>query len=156
MWDVLLNLTDAVQALDLVRALRTSNWAYPILNAAHVAGIGLLFGAIAVADVAILRRGRLDRAADALPVRIALVGFALATATGLVLFAVRASAYAQNPFMGIKFGLIALAGANALLLRWVASRSAPQHCSVRQRTAAGASLAIWTAAIGSGRMIGFW
>ena len=88
--------------------------------------------------------------------RIALVGFTLATATGFVLFAVRANAYAQNPFMGIKLGLIALAGANALVLRWVAYRSTNQPGSIQQRTAAGASLAIWTAAIGSGRMIGFW
>ena len=156
MWDALLNFTDSIQALDAVRALRTSTWAYPILNAAHIAGIGLLFGAIAVADAAILRRGRLDPAQDGPPIRIALVGFSLAAATGVVLFAVRASAYAQNPFMGAKLALIALAGVNVFALRWLVRRSQPNGRSVRQRAAAGASLAIWTAAIGSGRMIGFW
>ena len=130
--------------------------AYPIVNAAHIAGIGLLFGAIAVADVAILRRGRFVSAEDGPPIRIALAGFTLAAVTGVVLFAVRASAYAQNPFMGTKLALIALAGLNVFTLRLLARRSRSNGRSVQQRAAAAASLAIWTAAIGSGRMIGFW
>jgi hypothetical protein len=153
MWDAVLTWTDWAQALGPVRALRVSSYAYPLVNAAHIIGLALLFGAIAVADVGILREGRYDAADHGPAIRIAIAGFALAATTGLILFAVRASAYAQNPFMWGKLALIAVAGANAFGLRQLARRQ--QRISLLERTAAVSSLAIWIGAIVSGRMIGF-
>ncbi|TWG89439.1 hypothetical protein L598_008100000050 [Mesorhizobium sp. J18] len=150
MWDVVLATMNMVQELDWVRALRTSTWAYPLVNAAHIAGFALLFGAIAVVDISILRRGHHDPATDGFSVRIAFLGFGFALASGLVLFAVRAQAYVQNPFMGMKLCLILLAGANALFFHIMSGRANASRIS------ASVSLFIWTATIGSGRLVGFW
>src|SRR3546814_3716465 len=40
----------ALQNLEPVAALRASRWVYPLVNTAHIAGIALLFGAIAPLD----------------------------------------------------------------------------------------------------------
>src|SRR3546814_13778308 len=41
----------ALQNLEPVAALRASRWVYPLVNTAHIAGIALLFGAIAPLDL---------------------------------------------------------------------------------------------------------
>ncbi len=156
MWDILLPAAAWLQELPPIKSLRASAWTYPLVNATHILGFALLFGAIAVADLAILRRGRLAAAND-LAVRVALAGFALAAATGVVLFAVRALAYLQNPFMLAKVILIVLAGLNAFTLRRLArNEDRSPDGAIVQRACAAASLGFWMAAIVSGRLIGFW
>src|SRR3546814_3819020 len=44
----------ALQNLEPVAALRASRWVYPLVNTAHIAGIALLFGAIAPLDLRLL------------------------------------------------------------------------------------------------------
>lgn len=156
MWDAVLTLTLGLQDLSWVRALRTSTWVYPFLNAAHIIGFALLFGAIAVVDLATLRRGAYSPKHDTPIVRVALIGFGIALTTGLILFAVRANSYIQNPFMAAKLALILLAGINAAILHRK-SRIPIERGSLRSaRTSAASSLTFWVATICTGRLVGFW
>ena len=153
----------ALQAAEPVAALRTSRWIYPLVNAGHIAGLALLFGAILPLDLRLLGAWRsvpLHHLARVL-VPVAMAGLALAAVTGLLLFSVSAVKYAGIALFPVKLGLIAAAAANALLLRrsndWTLGlipdlRSEP---SPRLRVAALLSIGLWLAVILCGRLLGY-
>ena len=93
---------------------------------------------------------------------MAACGFVLAAATGIPMFATKAVDYAGNPFLFIKFPLIALALLNVALLHrspaWQAHRSSELTLSEQRRLKAGAGLSLlfWLSAITAGRMIAYW
>ena len=154
--DILQALADSAPAV----ALRRPGPAYPLLNAAHIMSIGLVFGSAVVLDLRLLGVLRTPSVRDLGPLlsQAAAVGVCLALATGLFLFSVRPDAYARNPAFLLKLTLVALGIANAFALRmgrhW---RQALDGGDVhlRVKTAAGVSLAIWAAAIIAGRWIAF-
>ena len=152
-----------LEASLLARLLKTGPWLYPLVNLAHVLGIALLVGAIAVLDLRLVGLwpdvpvAALARAT----VPVAGAGFALALATGPGLFAVRATEYVDNPFLWAKLGAVAVALANlGALHRSAAWRGAGDDGGgrhARRFAFAGAvSLAAWLAAVSAGRMIAYW
>ena len=136
-------------------ALRASRWGYAAVNTAHVMGLATLFGSILVLDLRLLG---LWRGVDPAPLlrvvpRVAAVGLALAVATGLALFAIRAREYAALDLFRLKMALVA--GGTVLALA-TARAGGLEGASRRRRRATGAaSLAAWTGALVSGRMIAF-
>ena len=139
----------AVERSGLAGALRASRWAYPLVNAGHIAALGLLFGTIVAYDLRVLGgfASRVPAAvARALLLPLATAGLALALASGALLFSVKATEYAANPAFRLKLALIALGLANVAWLRLSPARA---------RLAALASLLLWTATILAGRMIAF-
>lgn len=131
--------------------LRGSRWSYPLVNAGHIVGIALLFGAIVPLDLRLMGLWRQVPVAALTRVLlpVALTGLALAVVTGLLLFAVRATEYAQVPLVAWKLVVVALAIANAVALVSLAPAAA------YVRLLAATSIVLWLAAIGSGRMIGY-
>jgi hypothetical protein len=159
---MLMEFAQALQDTAIATALRQSFWVYPLVNAGHIVGLALLFGAIVPLDLRLVGLwGNLSLAAMSrvlLPVAIA--GLVLAVPTGALLFAVRASEYAVMPLLWLKVGLIAGAIANALLLRlslaWtVHERSELFGTTPRLQVAGVLSIGLWLAAIVAGRMIGY-
>jgi hypothetical protein len=138
---------DIIEQSALARIIGQTPYVYPLISAAHVASIGVLFGPILAVDLRLmgLLDKRLDAARPAL-VRLALWGFAASVVTGALLFTVQAVDYAANPAFLVKLGLIVVAGLNALSLR--ATR-------VPAALAALVSLLLWAAVIFAGRMIAF-
>jgi hypothetical protein len=152
----------ALQDTAIATALRQSFWVYPLVNAGHIVGLALLFGAIVPLDLRLLgvwRRVPLA-AMGRILLPVAIGGLALALPTGFLLFATRASEYAATPLFWIKLSLIACAIANALLLRlslaWTAHAQSELIGSTARLRAAGAlSIGLWLAVIVAGRMIGY-
>jgi hypothetical protein len=154
---VLAEALGALENLPAVVALRESWLAYPLVNALHIVGVALLFGAIVPLDLRLAgwRRGvgavgPLSR----LLLPVAIFGFLLAAVAGLLLFATDARAYAESALFRAKLVLIAAALANAWLLRridWRGTRSSDRRVAV----AAAASLLLWLAVIVVGRLIGY-
>lgn len=140
--------------------LRDSGTAYLFVNAAHIASVGLLIGAILPLDLSLaglVRRAPLQTLAPFLS-RSASIGLALAIATGLWLFTVKPAEYLANAAFLWKMGLLALALANVVgQHRNRHYRSALQgraiHSSVRVIAACSAML--WLAVLVAGRWIGF-
>lgn len=135
-------------------ALRGSTWVYPLVNAGHILGIGLLFGAIAPLDLRLLGFWRKEPVAalERVLVPVAVSGFILAAVTGALLFMTDARDYAASPVFRLKLVLLVLGLANVALYRAVARSGEP---AALIRLAAGASLALWTAVIISGRLVGY-
>ncbi len=160
---MLFDVLTALQNLEPVAALRGSRWVYPLVNAGHIAGLALLFGAIAPLDLRLLGAWRevpLAHLARVL-VPVAMAGLGLAAVTGLLMFSVSATKYAGEPVFLVKLGLIAAAVANALLLRrapdWILAQipelSAPP--AARLKAAGLISLSLWLAALLCGRLLAY-
>ena len=143
----------AVQASEVAVLLRQSRWTYPAVNALHVLGVALLFGAIAPMDLRLIGVWRGD-----VPVRtvvrllrpVAAFGAALAVATGALLFAVQATDYVALPLFFAKIGLVALGLVHALMNPGIVEASRG-----RQRRAGVMSLAIWVVVLAFGRLLGY-
>ncbi|MDP9423753.1 MAG: hypothetical protein M3Q19_13145 [Pseudomonadota bacterium] len=152
-------LADALAALEELPAiveLRESYLVYPLVNTVHIVGIALLFGAIVPLDLRLAGWRREAASLDGLSrllLPVAIFGFLLAAAAGLLLFATDARAYAASPLFQAKLLLIALALANALALRRVDWRSAGP--SMRVAFAGAASVTLWLGVILLGRLIGY-
>ncbi|MGK7867876.1 DUF2214 domain-containing protein [Falsiroseomonas sp. E2-1-a20] len=130
------------------------------MNAAHILGIGLLFGAIATLDLRLLGAFRAAPLALFGPPlwRVAATGLALAAVTGFWLFTTRPGAYLENPAFLAKLGLIGAGLLNLALLHlrapWrQALAGAPVAALVR--AAALVSLLAWVGTVVAGRWIGF-
>lgn len=156
-------LAAALQATDLSAALRASLWAYPLINAGHIVGIALLFGAIAPLDLRLAgcwRTVPLTVLWDLLR-PVAVCGLALAACTGALMFAAKPQDYVSSPLFGAKMALVALALINALLLgravrpALAAGGAPPEPLPIAWRVAGLASIALWLTVIVIGRLIGY-
>ena len=137
-----------------VAALRADPLAYPLLEFAHLLGLAATTGTVLVVDLrllGLLRRldpGELARAV--LPWTLA--AFALAAASGSVMFAMRAGELVDNPAFVAKLALLFFAGLNAALLH---ARGMPDPASRATRLQAGLSIVAWMAVIFCGRWIAY-
>jgi hypothetical protein len=159
---MLIEAAAALQGTAIATALRQSFWVYPLVNAGHIVGLALLFGAIVPLDLRLIGFWRkipvVEMSRVLLPV--AITGLALAVPTGALLFSVRAVEYAVMPLFWLKFSLIAAAIANALLLHlttaWTVYEDAALPGTMPRLQLAGClSIAFWLAIIVVGRMIGY-
>ena len=147
----------ALEGWPVAAALRGGRWSYAAVNAVHILGIALLFGAVTPLNLRLLglwRRVPREALARVL-VPVAATGLALAVAAGLVLFSLRAREYAGIGFFQAKLLLVATGIAGALLLHrahGLVLRDAPD--AVLRRHAV-VSLVCWTGAILCGRLIAF-
>lgn len=144
----------------LARALISSATVYLLVNAAHILGIGMLFGAILALDL------RLLGLAQAVPLpaiapylsRVAGAGVMLAIVTGFCLFTVKPVEYARNPAFLFKLGLVALGLLNVAIVHfgsgWRAVLSGEKP-GAGLRISAAFSTLVWIAAVIAGRWIGF-
>lgn len=152
-------LLQGLEAWPLAEWLRSSLWAYPVVNAAHIVGIALLLGGIAVLDLRLLGfRRHLPLAAVASAAwPVAVAGALLAVLTGPLLFMVKPLEYIANPAFVWKFVLLTLALTNVAAFHV----SCPGVLQGRQppgtaaRLCAGFSLLLWLAVLMAGRLIGF-
>ena len=149
----------------LGHAMRNSGvWTYGVVNLFHILGVATLFGAVLVLDLRLLGLWRTvpipSIAGPTVPV--ATTGFVIAALTGVGLLATKATEYAGNPFLLIKFPAIAVALLNVAVVTsrpaWKRmARPDPTPGDRRVLAIGGAvSLAAWLTAIGAGRMIGYW
>ena len=153
-------LADLLTSLPFVGPLRRSVWAYALVNAAHILGIGLLLGAILPLDLRLMgwRHGPPLSTLAAFLSRIAAAGLALAVVTGAVLLSVQPMEYLPMPVFRAKMLLIALALLNLSALHRARSWRAVQDggaVTSRVRWAAGISALCWLGVLVAGRMIGF-
>ena len=134
--------------------LRAHVWAYPALEVVHIVGIALLLGNLVLLELRVFGR------AEALPVRplarlslaIALAGFTLAAATGLLMFATRPEELVANRFFLAKMALLAAAGCNAA---WFHGRRSLDKLDALARVQMLLSTAIWLAVVFCGRWIAY-
>jgi len=150
-------------ATDWAQAIRENEYAFPWIECIHVLAITLVVGSISVVDLRLLGLAWRDRPVrrvlrDVLP--ITWTAFGLAVCSGFLLFASNAPAYARNPFLLLKFGLLLLAGLNMAVFHLWAHRSLAEWETsplppLRAKVAGAVSLLVWVGVVAAGRWIGF-
>ena len=134
--------------------IATHAWAYPALEVLHLVGIALLLGNLVAFEL------RVWGAAGELPLRaharlslgLAVAGFGLAAASGLLMFASQPLELLANRSFVLKLGLLALAGMNAALFH---ARGGLQRLDALARIQTLVSLGLWIGAIIAGRWIAY-
>mgnify|MGYP003502817669 CR=1 FL=1 len=128
--------------------------AYPALEVVHITGIALLVGNLVLVELRVWGLGRtLPLPALArLGLTVSLVGFGLAAASGLVMFASQAAELMANRAFVIKMGLLTLAGTNAGLFH---ARDGLTRLDTLARVQTALSLGLWVAVIICGRWIAY-
>lgn len=152
----------ALEASALGQAMREWQWLYPVVEIAHVVGIALLFGSIALLDLRLLGVSRRipvrQLAAHVLPWTAA--SFLLIVPSGLLLFIAHAGDLIASPVFAVKICLILAAGTNAAVFHAGAFRGAERWDTDARppfaaRAAAALSLALWIAVISCGRLLAY-
>ena len=154
---MLADVLGALENLPMIAALRGSYLAYPLVNALHIIGVALLFGAIVPLDLRLAGWRRQTAGVDPLSrllLPVAIFGFLLAASAGFLLFATDARAYATSPLFQAKIALIAIALLNAFALRRVDWRQ-PGLPKRRVMLAGAASIMLWLSVIILGRLVGY-
>ncbi|MEY4713234.1 MAG: hypothetical protein RIS88_2684 [Pseudomonadota bacterium] len=134
--------------------LQAHPWAYPVLEMVHIAGIALLLGNLVTLELRVLGWGA------ALPVEplarlslsLALGGFAMAAASGLLMFATQPAELLANRAFTLKMLLLFLAGCNAA---WFHARGSLQRLDGPARLSMLFSTFVWLAVIACGRWIAY-
>jgi hypothetical protein len=149
-----------VAGLPFAVFLRDSSIGYLLVNAAHIAALGVLIGAIMALDLRLLRANEAVSLREFGPYlsHLAAAALAVAAVTGLLLFSVKPDEYVRNPAFLTKIVVVGLGILNALWLHagpnWRRALDGPRiPRSIRVH--AGASLLFWLGAIVAGRWIGF-
>jgi hypothetical protein len=137
-------------------AMNGPEWAFPVVQSIHFMGFALSIGTIAIVDLRLLGMGMRRQTASQLAADLApwtYSGIALMLITGSLLFSADAVRYHYNPSFQFKMTCLSL----ALLFHFTVHRLAtrPTASPVAARLAGGLSLALWTAVVAGGRMIGF-
>ncbi len=157
-----MDIGQTLHQLPLAVFLRGNAWAFPLVETIHILAIAVLFGSILMVDLRILGLSRSlslrQLASHVLP--LTLLGFAIAAASGLLLFIAHAVDLIGNRVFILKLGLIFLAGINAAVFHtgpyvhvaeWESATSAPASA----RAMASASIVLWVAVIACGRWIAY-
>lgn len=138
----------------MLDALRSTPWAYPALEAVHIVGIALLLGNLVALEARVFGRAAILPVAGLarLSLSIVLSGFALAAASGSLMFATQPAELLANRAFQVKMGLLVLAGCNAL---WFHGRRSLAKLDLLARLQMLSSTAIWLAVVFCGRWIAY-
>ncbi len=159
----LLEICQAIQDSDIGMALLGSQYLFPIIESAHVLGLALSVGLLAIADLrligAFMRREPVSEVLQQLRPWL-LSGFALMFASGILLFWAEAAKVYVNPMFRVKMLFLLFAGLNALIFEWRLGgklflwndRPAPPFGA---KFAGWTSLVCWTVVILCGRWVAY-
>jgi len=134
--------------------IKSDPYAYPLLEVAHITGVGLLLGNLALFELRVFGFGRaLDVGALArLALPLALGGFGLAAASGLLMFASQAGELLANRAFTLKMLVVLAAGSNAAVFH---ARGGLHKLDGLGRLQTSLSLGLWLTAIICGRWIAY-
>lgn len=134
-----------------------SIWAFPTILTLHTFGLGLLVGAAAVVNLRLLGIGRrLPLAPFRQLFNVMWLGFWLNLVTGSLLFAADATARGTSAFFLMKLVFVAIGVATTVLIQRSAFADRPEATApASPKLLALVSLAAWTAAITTGRLLAY-
>ena len=136
-------------------SLQSSTWAYPALEVVHLFGIGLLLGNLVLLELRVFGLGAVlpVQALARLSLTLALAGFALAAASGLLMFGTQPAELLANRAFTLKMLLLLAAACNAA---WFHGRGSLHKLDTLARVQMGLSTLIWLAVLTCGRWIAYY
>ncbi len=143
--------------------IRENDLLFPLIESVHVLSICLVVGSILVVDLRLLGLASINRPVSRLTNAILPLtwsAFAIAVASGGLLFISNATKYLANGFFVAKIFLILAAGLNMAIFHAISARDLPKWenktaLPLRARLAGGLSILLWISVVTCGRWIGF-
>jgi len=143
--------------------IRENDLLFPLIESVHVLSICLVVGSILVVDLRLLglastRRPVSGVSSGILPLTWG--AFAVAVASGSLLFISNATKYLENGYFVAKIFLILAAGLNMAIFHGISAKDLPrwEHQTtppLPARLAGGLSILLWVSVVACGRWIGF-
>jgi tryptophan-rich sensory protein len=147
----------------LADAVRENDLLFPVIESVHVLAICLVVGSIMAVDLRLIGFASVKRPVSAVTRGILPLtwgAFAVAVASGFLMFISNATKYLGNGFFVAKLCLIAAAGVNMLVFHFISARQQSRwdnqgRLPLTARLAGGLSMLLWIAVVACGRWIGF-
>jgi len=152
-----------VESSGLAEWLRTSLYAFPLIESVHVIGLTTVFGTAAIIDLRLLGLASARRPFALLAsetMKWTWAAFALTATTGALMFVTNAHVYYENLQFRLKMAALALAGLNVLIFNLTAARTIHRWSNDTAAPPVGklvgiVSLVLWIGVICLGRWVGF-
>jgi hypothetical protein len=143
--------------------IRENDLLFPLIESVHVLSICLVVGSILMVDLRLLGLASTNRPVSRVTSGILPLtwsAFAIAIASGGLLFISNATKYLANGYFVAKILLILAAGLNMAIFHAISARDQPkwEHektLPFRARLAGGLSILLWISVVACGRWIGF-
>jgi hypothetical protein len=144
-------------------AIRESLYGYPILLTSHVVTMCLFAGLILMMDLRLVGLAYADAPVSQVQKRLfpwQMVGMALSSITGLLLFYSQPMRFYGKVFFWVKIVLMGLAGINALAFHYgtyksVASWDSSASIPFPAKVAGAVSIVVWSGVIVFGRLVAY-
>lgn len=138
----------------MFESLRSHVWAYPALEVVHIVGIALLLGNLVLLELRVFGLGATlpVNALSRLSLGVALTGFSVVAASGLLMFASQPAELLANRAFTLKMLLLLAAGCNAA---WFHGRGSLEKLDGLAKAQMALSTLVWLAAIACGRWIAY-
>jgi len=159
-----MTISDSIQSIDFLTAIRESALVYPIILTTHLACIAVFGGMILMTDLRLL--GLTLKNLTITEVVVGLrpwkrLGGVIMITCGLLLATSEAVKYAPNPFFWTKMTLLALIGLHALIFRPIVYNKTEEldrspTIPAKAKVAACLSLVLWLGMICMGRLIAYY
>jgi hypothetical protein len=143
--------------------IRENDVLFPLIESVHVLSICLVVGSILVVDLRLLGLASINRPVSRITSGILPLtwsAFAVAVASGLLLFISNATKYLENGYFVAKIFLICAAGLNMAIFHAISAKDLPRWeneaaLPLPARLAGGLSILLWVSVVTCGRWIGF-
>jgi hypothetical protein len=143
--------------------IRENDNLFPFIESVHVISICLVVGSIFVVDLRLLGLASINRSVSRVSggiLPLTWCAFAVAVASGSLLFISNATKYLANGFFVSKMLLICAAGLNMAIFHAISAKGQPLWDNktvppVPARLAGGLSILLWISVVACGRWIGF-
>ncbi len=141
--------------------VRSSRWAWPVLESLHFLGMSLLIGTVGVFDLRLLGFARgIPYAALHRLIPLGIAGFVLNASTGLFFISGTPDQYFYNRAFIVKVTFMMIAGLNvaffyARVFERLQRTGADDTPPLGARVAGGVSLAAWVGVMSAGRLLTF-
>jgi hypothetical protein len=143
--------------------IRENDLLFPLVESVHVLSICLVVGSILVVDLRLLGLASINRPVSRVTngiLPLTWSAFAVAVASGSLLFISNATKYLENGYFVAKILLICAAGLNMVVFHFISARDLPKWEKERTlpfsaRLAGGLSILLWVSVVTCGRWIGF-
>jgi hypothetical protein len=143
--------------------IRENDVLFPLIESVHVLSICLVVGSIFVVDLRLLGLAWINRSVSRVSSGILPVtwsAFAVAVASGSLLFISNSTKYLENGFFVAKLVLICAAGLNMAIFHAISAKDQPRWDNktappLPARLAGGLSILLWISVVTCGRWIGF-
>ena len=152
----------SIEASPIATAIKESEWMFQTIETVHVLALALVVGSISMLDLRLFghssHRGVKELSKEVLP--WTWVAFAMAVASGSLMFMSAAVKYSSMVQFQVKMGLIVLAGINMLVFHFFTYRGVENWnldttTPLGAKIAAGLSLFLWVGVVTFGRWVGF-